>query len=427
MQYLVLAEVHGIGGYLFALIAATAAADTLYWTSYHAYFASLGDAVHRGQQIGAREAIVAIVGIAAPLVAGWALVVFGPRVAFGATGLVIVLAAAPLLWTPNIVVPRTAPRAFRAALPGVLLFVADGSMAAGLVFVWRLALFISLGEQFQAFGGAMAIAALVGAAGGLMLGRFIDAGHGGRAVFIALGVVVSATLLRAVSYGDPTVAIVANAFGALMASLYVPTVMTSVYNQAKLSPCVTRFHIATEGGWDIGGGAALLLCAGLLHVGIPIGVTVATALVGAVGSIRAPAPLLPGRRAAEPRCSWRVGIDRQSRSGAVDLAAARKRNLPASCGALRLAAEFSGERGHAHHHLRHQELRHHEEGARLARQARRRLRLPRLQDRRHRARQARRLGEESRLGDAAQPRRHAPSRSCPTRTRKASPKRRPSR
>ena len=284
LQYLVLAEVHGIGGYLFALIAATAVADTLYWTSYHAYFASLGDAVHRGQQIGAREAIVAIVGIAAPLVAGWALVVFGPRVAFGATGLVIVLAAAPLLWTPNIVVPRTAPRAFRAALPGVLLFVADGWMAAGLVFVWRLALFISLGEQFQAFGGAMAIAALVGAAGGLMLGRFIDAGHGGRAVFIALGVVVSATLLRAVSYGDPTLAIVANAFGALMASLYVPTVMTSVYNQAKLSPCVTRFHIATEGGCDIGGGAALLLCAGLLHVGTPIGVTVATALVGAVGS-----------------------------------------------------------------------------------------------------------------------------------------------
>jgi arsenate reductase-like glutaredoxin family protein len=38
--------------------------------------------------------------------------------------------------------------------------------------------------------------------------------------------------------------------------------------------------------------------------------------------------------------------------------------------------------GHAHHHLRHQELRHDEEGARLARQARRRLRLSRLQDRR---------------------------------------------
>ena len=38
------------------------------------------------------------------------------------------------------------------------------------------------------------------------------------------------------------------------------------------------------------------------------------------------------------------------------------------------------------HHLRHQELRHDEEGARLARRSRRQIRLPRLQDRRHRAR-----------------------------------------
>ena len=60
----------------------------------------------------------------------------------------------------------------------------------------------------------------------------------------------------------------------------------------------------------------------------------------------------------------------------------------------------------AHHHLRHQELRHDEEGARLARQARRRIRLPRLQDRRDRPRAARSLVEEGRLGDAPQSRRH---------------------
>jgi hypothetical protein len=60
----------------------------------------------------------------------------------------------------------------------------------------------------------------------------------------------------------------------------------------------------------------------------------------------------------------------------------------------------------AHHHLRHQELRHHEEGPRLAGQGGRRLRIPRLQDRGHRSRAAGEVGEEGRLGDAAQPRRH---------------------
>ena len=59
---------------------------------------------------------------------------------------------------------------------------------------------------------------------------------------------------------------------------------------------------------------------------------------------------------------------------------------------------------YGHHDLRHQELRHDEEGARLARQARRRVRVPRLQDRRHRARQlegwAKKAGWETLLNRA---------------------------
>src|SRR5262245_58764918 len=58
---------------------------------------------------------------------------------------------------------------------------------------------------------------------------------------------------------------------------------------------------------------------------------------------------------------------------------------------------------HDHHHLRHQELRYHEEGARLAGQAGRGLRLPRLQGRGYRPRAAGALEQEGRLGDIAQP------------------------
>ncbi len=64
------------------------------------------------------------------------------------------------------------------------------------------------------------------------------------------------------------------------------------------------------------------------------------------------------------------------------------------------------ERPRAHHHLWHQELRHDEEGARLARQEWSRLRVSRLQDGRRRARAVGTLGEQGRLGNAAQPRRH---------------------
>jgi hypothetical protein len=44
--------------------------------------------------------------------------------------------------------------------------MADGWIAAGFFFVWQMALFLALGESFTAYGGAMALAALVGAVSG---------------------------------------------------------------------------------------------------------------------------------------------------------------------------------------------------------------------------------------------------------------------
>jgi MFS family permease len=190
LQFPLLAEVHGVGWELLALCAVAAVGDTVYWTSYHAYFAALGDAEHRGHQLGAREAIVAMVGIVGPLLTGWALATLGPRIAFGATAAVILVAA-----------------------PGVLMFAADGWIAASYVFVWQIALFLSLGESFTAYGGAMALAALVGAASGLVLGRLIDAGHGRRAVWLACAALVAVIGLRAAAYASPLLAVAANAAG----------------------------------------------------------------------------------------------------------------------------------------------------------------------------------------------------------------------
>jgi DHA1 family inner membrane transport protein len=280
LQYPLLAEVHGVGWELFALCAIASVADTVYWTSYHAYFASLGDAQHRGHQLGAREAIAAIVGIIGPLLAGWALTNFGPRVAFDATALVVVSAALPIFGIRNVAVAKTAPGALRAAIPSVLMFAADGWTAAGYYFIWQIALFLSLGESFTAFGGAMALAALVGAVCGLFLGRFIDAGHGGRAVWLAGGSLAIVIGLRAASYGQPALAVAANAAGAVVAAIYIPTLMTAVYNEAKRAPCALRFHIATEGGWDAGSASGCLIAAALLWTGASIALAIPLALFG---------------------------------------------------------------------------------------------------------------------------------------------------
>ena len=123
--------------------------------------------------------------LVSPLLTGWLLVSFGPQVAFGTTAVIVATSGLPLLWTPKMPIAATQAGAFRAALPGVLFFLGDGFFAAGYVFVWQVALFLSLKQNVMAFGGALAIAAVVGAVGGLLLGRFINSGNGRRAVFVS--------------------------------------------------------------------------------------------------------------------------------------------------------------------------------------------------------------------------------------------------
>jgi hypothetical protein len=90
--------------------------------------------------------------------------------------------------------------------------------------------------------------------------------------------------LRAASTGHPALAIAANALASICNCLYIPTLMTAVYNQAKRAPCILRFHVATEGGWDTGGAGGCLAAAAMLHSGLPISVALLLPLVGATGA-----------------------------------------------------------------------------------------------------------------------------------------------
>jgi MFS family permease len=281
LRYPLLPEVHGVGVALLGVCALTVLGDTTYWTAYNAYFASLGDSERRGAQVGARQAFAAMVSIVAPVLGGWTLTALGPRVAFYGATAIALTAAAPFVWTRNVAVVKEAPSAFHVRNSGVLLFAADGWMR-GASAIWQVALFLSLGATFTTYGGAVALAALVGAVSGLLLGRVIDQGHGRRAVWLVACALSVVTTARALSYGQPLLAIMANAAGSIAAAIYTPTLMTAVYNLAKDSPCPMRFHMATEGGWDLGAASVCLIAAGLLWTGAPFSLVLLLALFGAV-------------------------------------------------------------------------------------------------------------------------------------------------
>ncbi|MDP3633742.1 MFS transporter [Phenylobacterium sp.] len=278
LRFPLLAEVGGIDLALIALLAVTAVAELTYWLAYNTYFAMLGDDEHRGHQVAAREAFIAVLSIASPLLGTWALLTFGPRWAFAGIAVVQALAALPLLGLPNMSVVAQAPGALRAAKLAFALLVVDGWFDACYFFVWEIGLFLSLGESIAAYGGAMALAGLVGASFGLWVGRHVDGGGGRRTVLIAYSVAVAIVILRAGALPTPWLAVIAHALGAVLMPLLLPPLGAAAYTLAKASPCPFRFHMVTEGGWDIGCAGACVTAAALVSLGAPLSVPILLAL-----------------------------------------------------------------------------------------------------------------------------------------------------
>jgi MFS family permease len=274
VQYPLLAQVRGLDGALAALIVVTALGDVLYWPSFNAYFATVGDVEHRGHQVGAREALASVAGVIAPLLGAGALITIGPGPTFAAVGLVQALAAAPLLGAPAVPVLPEAPGAYRGVGLVAMFYATDGWFDACWISVWQMAMFVTLKNSIAAYGGAMALAGLVGAGCGLAIGRRIDAGRGRGAVLVAYGLGASVVVLRAASLGAPWLAVGANALGALLIPVLSPTIGGATYNLAKASPCALRFQVASEAGWDVGCLLACLSAAALLSWGAPLGMAI---------------------------------------------------------------------------------------------------------------------------------------------------------
>jgi MFS family permease len=190
----------------------------------------------------------------------------------------------PLLSAPNVMPPREAPGAWRAAREGVALFLLDGWRDACTQYVWQVALFVSLGASIGAFGGAMAFAALIAAILTALFGRHIDRGGGRRTAALACVVTMALSLTQAAAFGHLWLAVAANALGALAMALIVPAILTPLYNLSQASPCAFRYNIATAGAWDMGVGAGALTAAATTALGGSLSFMLLTALP-AIGGV----------------------------------------------------------------------------------------------------------------------------------------------
>ena len=274
----VLAQVDGVGLVLAAACLLLAAGEASYWTAYHAYFSVLGDAEHSGHQIGAREAMAAVIGIVAPLAGAGALAAFGPGPMFAAAGLIHGAAAIPLLGAPGVFIKASAPGTLKAARQAMILQAASGWSAGWTYFLWGIVLFVSLKNSLSGFGAAMSLAALAGAAAGMVLGRHVDAGKGVRTTIVAFGFASAVVALRAFGDTSAVMAVAANALGAIAVLMQTPAMGAAIYNSTQAAPCPFRFQIATEGSWDTGVFFACMTGAALLTGGAPLALPILLSL-----------------------------------------------------------------------------------------------------------------------------------------------------
>jgi hypothetical protein len=147
------------------------------------------------------------------------------------------------------------------------MLYADGLRSGSYHFTWLVALFITLGSSFSAFGWAMAFAGLAGAVAGLLVGRAIDIGKGLHAARIGFGVLTIAVLGRAFGFSLPWSAIAANAMAAAAWPIYNTVFMSRVYRLSKQSACPLRFTVVAEGGWDLGTATGCFFSAALAYLG----------------------------------------------------------------------------------------------------------------------------------------------------------------
>lgn len=279
VQSPLLALVHGLGGALLFYCVMSAIAQAFYWTCYQATFSAVGDVDSRGHQVGWRQFLVAIAGIVGPAAGGIILATSGAWVAFGTAAVIELGAMIPLFRLAEVPIARLAPQdAYPAASRGGLLLATDGWIFNSVAWAWSLIMFQALGARYDAFGCGIAVASLAGALGGIVLGYFIDIGHGGRATWLSAVVLVISLIIKVLCGTDPVFVLTVAIGTALFGGLYIPSLMTAVYNEAKRSPCPFRFQFVAEAGWDVGGAIACLFAAAMCAEGFSLQAVILLAL-----------------------------------------------------------------------------------------------------------------------------------------------------
>jgi MFS transporter, DHA1 family, inner membrane transport protein len=251
--YLILSQVHGISTWLGVFIVWSAISEAMYWTSYHVYFATLSTENKRGENIGTKEALVTVVKAFAPAASGLAIIHFGFSMSFALASVFVILAAIPLLFLPAI--DTIQPPSFKEAWGssdkrGFLAHFGNGLYGAGLA-TWSLIVFL-LVTDYAIAGGLASLVIVFQVIAFLLIGRFIDRGHGRLIAHTALGLLAIVILGRIGLARDIPIIILFDIIYAVANCFYGPILDTILYNSTATAKSAWGFQLVSEASVDVG-------------------------------------------------------------------------------------------------------------------------------------------------------------------------------
>jgi len=163
------------------LVVTISAWRLLYWVPYHVDFAKFSDIKNRCKEVGVIESTLSIIGVVAPIFAGFVITKFGYNVLF-ILGIVIYLSSV----IPFLTIPRTHER-FRwtfwetwknlfkkSSRNEVMAFMADGAESAVGIIIWPIFIYQLLNGNYLEIGAISTFVVAATVFLQLFAGRFSD-------------------------------------------------------------------------------------------------------------------------------------------------------------------------------------------------------------------------------------------------------------
>lgn len=270
------------------------ASTTLYDVGYLVNFSRVKSAEKAGSQVAIMNITEKVAKAISPLIGGLVAMFFDPRVSIAISAVFFVLAAWPMLHSPDSMAKgfALAPKGFpwKLARRSLLIespvgfdYYASGN--AWSLFLTSLVFTASGNQVYAELGAITSLVLVVALVSTHLYGKLIDTHHGGQLLlFSALGNVF-VHLLRIVTR-TPVMAIGANAANEVVSTGYAMAVMRGVFDVADRSGYRVFYIAMSQTMANIGAALAAVLLAGAISLlDVAQGFTVFYAITAAVVSL----------------------------------------------------------------------------------------------------------------------------------------------